>query len=174
VQCHAILGTVAYPNIHRNRLPLLLLNNILGGPGMNSRLNLSVREKYGYTYNIESGYTAFNDTGLFHCYFSTEKKNLKKAGELVYKELRRLKEHKLGTLQLQQAKAQFNGQIALAEENKMNVMLMLGKNLVQDLPIETLDEVIHKINRISSDEIQDIANEIFDFNNISYLAYVSE
>lgn len=174
VQCHAILGNTCYAHSDVKRLPMLLLNNILGGPGMNSRLNLSVREKYGYTYNIESGYTAFKDTGLFHCYLSTEKKNLKKAVELVKKELKKLKEIPLSSMQLHHAKTQFNGQIALSEENRLNIMLMLGKNLVQGYPLDTLDEVMHKINLISAQELQDIANEIFDFNNISYLAYVSE
>lgn len=174
VQCHAILGNTCYAHSDEKRLPMLLLNNILGGPGMNSRLNLSVREKYGYTYNIESGYTAFKDTGLFHCYLSTEKKNLKKAVELVKKELKKLKEIPLSIMQLHHAKTQFNGQIALSEENRLNIMLMLGKNLVQGYPLDTLDEVMHKINLISAQDLQDIANEIFDFNNISYLAYVSE
>jgi predicted Zn-dependent peptidase len=141
---------------------------------MNSRLNLSVREKYGYTYNIESGYTGFIDTGLFHCYLSTEKKNLNKAVDLVYKELKRLKEQKLSAIQLHHAKTQFNGQIALSEENRLNIMLMLGKNLVQGFSMETLNEVIHKINQIDADELQEIANEIFEFDKLSYLAYVSE
>lgn len=174
VQCHAILGNIAYPHNDARRLPMLLLNNLLGGPGMNSRLNLSVREKYGYTYNIESGYTGFRDTGLFHCYLSTEKKNLNKAIDLVHRELKKLKEQRLTPLQLHHAKTQFNGQIALSEENRLNIMLMLGKNLVQGLPIESLDEVMHKINDIQAKELQDIANEIFEYNNISYLAYVSE
>ena len=108
VQCHAILGNTCYAHSHPKRLQMLLLNNILGGPGMNSRLNLSVREKHGYTYNIESGYTGFIDTGLFHCYLSTEKKSLNKAVDLVYKELKRLKEQKLSAIQLHHAKTQFN------------------------------------------------------------------
>ncbi|HEY1047249.1 MAG TPA: insulinase family protein, partial [Bacteroidia bacterium] len=142
--------------------------------GMNSRLNLSVREKYGYTYNVESGYTAFKDTGLFHCYLSTEKKNLKKAVELIKKEMGKLKDQQLSATQLEHAKRQFNGQLALAEENRMNIMLMLGKNTAQNYPIESLDEVMHKIKAISSAELQEIANEIFDFKMMSYLAYVSE
>jgi predicted Zn-dependent peptidase len=153
---------------------MLLLNNLLGGPGMNSRLNLSVREKHGYTYNIESGYTAFMDTGLFHCYLSAEKKNLNKSIDLINKELKKLKDTKLSELQLHHAKTQFNGQIALSEENRMNLMLLLGKNIAQDYPIESLKEVIHKINSIKASELQEIANEIFDFTQMSYLAYISE
>jgi predicted Zn-dependent peptidase len=174
MQCHAILGNICYPHLDKHRLPMLLLNNLLGGPGMNSRLNISVREKHAYTYNVESGYTAFTDTGLFHCYLSTEKKNLNKAVNLIYKELKRLQTHKLSPMQLHHAKTQFNGQIALSEENRLNVMLMLGKNIVQGYSIESLEEVIHKINQIKAEELQDIANEIFDANNISYLAYISD
>ncbi len=174
VQCHAILGNTCYPHLHKNRLPMLLLNNILGGPGMNSRLNLSVREKYGYTYNIESGYTAFRDTGLFHCYLSTDKKNLNKAVDLVKKELKKLRDTPLTNTQLKHAKMQFNGQIALAEENRMNIMLMLGKNIAQDYSIESLQEVINKINNISSTQLSDLANEIFDIEKMSYLAYISD
>lgn len=174
VQCHAILGNVCYPQNHSKRLPMLLLNNLLGGPGMNSRLNLSVREKYGYTYNIESGYTAFRDTGLFHCYLSTDKKNLEKAIKVVQSELRKLKEKPLTNIQLSHAKMQFNGQMAMAEENRQNIMLMLGKNIAQGYPIESLKEVMHKINEIKAEQLHEIANEIFDFNQMTYLAYVSD
>jgi len=174
IQCHAILGNICYPHEHDNRLPMLLLNNLLGGPGMNSRLNLSVREKHGYTYNVESGYTAFKDTGLFHCYLSAEKKNLKKSVDLIHKELKKLKEIRLSAIQLHHAKTQFNGQIALSEENRMNLMLLLGKNIAQDYSIESLKEVIHKINEITAEQLIEIANEVFDFPQMSYLAYVSE
>ncbi|MCC6818796.1 MAG: insulinase family protein [Bacteroidia bacterium] len=174
LQCHAILGSICYPHKHPNRLAMLLLNNLLGGPGMNSRLNLSVREKYGYTYNVESGYTSFRDTGLFHCYLSTDKKNLDKAVNLVWKELKKLKEKPLTAMQLSHAKMQFNGQIAMGEENRQNIMLMLGKNIVQGYKIESLKEVMNKINEISALQLQQIANEIFDLDKMSYLAYVSD
>ena len=174
IQCHAIVGNIAYPYTHKNRIPLLLLNNLLGGPGMNSRLNLSIREKYGYTYNIESGYSAFKDTGLFHCYFSTEKKYLNKTLDLIKKELNLLKSKPLTTLQLNQAKNQFIGQISLSEEHRLNVILALGKNLAQDYPIESLDDAIKKIENIQANTIQDIANEIFEIDQMSRLIFTSE
>ncbi len=174
IQCHAILGNTCYAHEHPLRLPMLLLNNLLGGPGMNSRLNLSVREKHGYTYNVESGYTAFKDTGLFHCYLSAEKKNLDKAVKLIYKELQKLKDTSLSAIQLHHAKTQFNGQIALSEENRMNLMLLLGKNIAQDYPIESLREVMNKINEVKASQLREIANEVFDFEQMSYLAYISE
>ena len=174
VQCHAILGQPAYAQQDNKRLGLMLLNNILGGPGMNSRLNISVRERMGYTYNVESGYTAFRDTGLFHCYLSTDFKNLNKAVELVKKEMLLLKNKTLSPIQLSHAQNQFNGQISLSEENRMNVLLMMGRHLAQGYPIDSLEQVIKAVNALSSKQLQDIANEIFDLDKISYLAYVSE
>lgn len=174
VQCHAIIGNTCYPQLHKNRLPMLVLNNVLGGPGMNSRLNLSVREKYGYTYNVESGYMAFRDTGLFHCYLSTEKKNLEKSVDLVRRELKKLRDIRLSGTQLHNAQRQFNGQIAMAEENRLNIMLMLGKNIAQGYPVESLDEVMHKISQVTAPQLLEIANEIFNVTNMSYLAYVSD
>ncbi len=174
VQCHAILGNVCYPQYHPKRFPLLLMNNILGGPGMNSRLTLSIREKHGYTYNVESGYSGFSETGLFHCYLSTDKVNLNKSVDLIYKELKKLQEIKLSSNQLQQAITQFKGQLVLAEESRINLMLLLAKNLTQGYPIETLSDVLHKIDQIKSEEIIEIANELFIPEKMSYLAYVSE
>lgn len=174
IQCHAIIGNIAYPYNHQNRIPMLLLSNLLGGPGMNSRLNLSIREKYGYTYNIESGYSAFKDTGLFHCYFSTEKKYLHKALDLVNKEFLLLKTKPLSSLQLKQAKSQFIGQISLSEENRLNIILALGKNLAQDYTIESLEDAIKKVEKIDSKTLQDIANEIFEDNQMSSLIFTSE
>lgn len=174
VQCHAILGNICYPQYHPKRYPLLLMNNILGGPSMNSRLTLSIREKHGYTYNVESGYSGFSETGLFHCYLSTDKNNLNKSVDLIYKELKKLQEIKLSSNQLQQAITQFKGQLVLAEESRINLMLLLAKNLTQGYPIETLSEVLHKIDKINSEEIIEIANELFIPEKMSYLAYVSE
>ncbi len=174
VQCHSILGNVCYNFNHKNRIPMLLLNNILGGPGMNSRLNLSIREKFGYTYNIESGYSAFYDTGLFHCYLSTEKKHLEKSNQLLKKELQKLKDNKLSPLQLSQYINQFKGQIAMAEENRLNVILALGKNVAQNYEIESLESALKKVEQINSEQLRDIANEIFDFNQLTELSFVSE
>ncbi len=173
VQCHAILGNTCFKHSSKERFPMMLLNNLLGGPGMNSRLTLAIREKHGYTYNVESGYSAFSDTGLFHCYLSTDKKYLDKSVALVYKELQKLKDKKLSKLQLHQAKTQLKGQIVLAEESRMNLMLLMGKSLAQHQELETLKEVLHKLDLITSEEIMDISNRIFNFDKMSYLAYVS-
>ncbi len=173
VQCHAIMGNTCYKHESKERFPMMLLNNLLGGPGMNSRLTLAIREKHGYTYNVESGYSAFSDTGLFHCYLSTDKKYLDKSVALVYRELQKLKDKKLSPLQLHQAKTQLKGQIVLAEESRMNLMLLMGKSLAQNQELETLKEVLHKLDSITSEEIINISNKIFNFDKMSYLAYVS-
>ncbi|MES2616245.1 MAG: pitrilysin family protein [Bacteroidota bacterium] len=173
VQCHAILGNICYKHSSKERFPMMLLNNLLGGPGMNSRLTLAIREKHGYTYNVESGYTPFSDTGLFHCYLSTDKKYLEKSVALVYKELQKLKDKKLSTLQLHQAKTQLKGQIILAEESRLNLMLLMGKSIAQGQHLETLQEVIDKLDAIKAEEILTIANSVFNFDKMSYLAYIS-
>lgn len=172
-QCHAIVGNTCFRHQSKERFPMTLLNNLLGGPGMNSRLTLAIREKHGYTYNVESGYSAFSDTGLFHCYLSTDKKFLDKSVALIYRELKKLKDKKLSTLQLHQAKTQLKGQIVLAEESRMNLMLLMGKSLAQHQELETLEEVLHKIDLITSDEILAVANRVFNFDKMSYLAFVS-
>jgi predicted Zn-dependent peptidase len=174
LQCHAILGNMCYPYHDKKRIPMLLLSNILGGPGMNSRLNLSIREKFGYTYNIESGYSSFIDSGFFHCYLSTEKKYLKKSIALIHKELKKMREKPLSSIQLIHAKNQFKGQVSLAEENRLNVILALGKNLAQNYPIESLENALKKIDIIQPNEIQEMANEIFDIDQISSLIFMSE
>jgi predicted Zn-dependent peptidase len=170
-QAHCVIGAPAYGFDHENRLGLYLLNNMLGGPGMNSRLNLSLREKKGFTYNIESNYTPYSDTGIFNIYFGTDQNNLAKSIQLVKKELRDLKDKKLGTLQLSKAKKQLIGQQAIASENLEGYMLSMGKSMLVFNQVETLEEVNKKIEGITAGKIQDIANEIFEDKNLSMLIY---
>jgi len=174
IQCHAILGNICYAYDSPSKYPMLLLNNLLGGPGMNSRLNLSVREKYGYTYNVESGYTAFSDTGLFHLYLSTERKNLEKAVHVAVREMNKLMQDRITPHQLKQAQQQYCGQLLISEENRLQLMLMMGKCIAQGQKIETTEEVINKIQAVSAENLRDTAMEIFDPSGVSYLAYVSD
>jgi predicted Zn-dependent peptidase len=122
-QTHCVIGNTAYASSHKNKTGLLLLNNLLGGMGMSNRLNLEIREKYGIAYTIESNYTALTDTGIFSIYFGTDAEKADKATRLVHKELKKLREQKLGRLQLHQKKHKFIGQIALAEENRMSLII---------------------------------------------------
>ena len=171
---YAIMGVPAFEEDHKNRFGLLLLNNLLGGPGMNSRLNLSIREKYGYTYHVESGYQSFFDGGLFHCYLSAEEKYIDKSIELIKKELKKLKEQKLGKVQLSQAKNQFIGQIIMGNESKNGLMIHIGKGILKHNKAMSIQETIQKIKNLTAEQLLDIANEVFDFENFSHLQYLPE
>lgn len=170
-QTHCILGTVAYDLHNPKRIAMHLLNNILGGPGSNSRLNLALREKHGYAYNIESMYTPYTDTGLFTIYFGTDKDNLDKAYKLVLKELEKIREQRLGVMQLFKAKRQLIGQMAIATESNESIMLSAAKSyLVYEQP-DDLSTVINQIENISAVDIMEVANEILAPNLLSTLIY---
>lgn len=170
-QSHCILGNIAYDHQHPQRIGMVLLNNILGGQSMNSRLNLSLRERNGLAYNIESNYTAYSDTGQFSIYFGTDKENLDRAIKLVQKELQQLKNKELGTQQLVKAKKQMIGQLAIASENREDLMLTIGKSYLLYDHVDSLQQVYEKIERLTSREIMEIANEIFDESQTSILIY---
>ncbi|PKQ68916.1 M16 family metallopeptidase [Raineya orbicola] len=173
-QAHHAIGCTAYSLNDKKRVPFFMLNNILGGPSMNTRLNMALREKNGLVYGIEASYIPYTDTGEWGIYFATDLKNLAKAQTLIYKEIRKLKEQKLSHLQLHTAKQQLMGQIALAEENFMNLMLVLGKSLLDTRKIESLQEIFKKIEAISAEDIWEVANEIFDESQFSTLTYLPE
>jgi predicted Zn-dependent peptidase len=171
-QAHCMIGCPAYSLTDEKRIPFFMLSNILGGPGMNSWLNLAVREKHGLVYTIDANYATYIDTGLFGIYFGTEKKQLKKTTSLVLKELRRLREKPLGTTQLHTAKEQLMGQLAMAEESNMGLLMMMAKSILDLDKIDSLNEIFDQIRGISAKELQDIANEILFEDNLSYLNYI--
>lgn len=173
-QCHYIIGNLSYSLHSKNRTAMVLLNNILGGPGMNSRLNLAVREKFGYTYSIESGYHAYSDVGIFHLYLATEKKYLSKSVALAKREVQRLAEKKISSGALRNYKNQFVGQLALANENKGNVTISAAKSMLHFNKPFLLNEVIAKVNEVTEDAILSCANEVFDPNHLSTLLFESE
>jgi predicted Zn-dependent peptidase len=151
-----------------------LLTNILGGPALNSRLTLSIREKYGYSYNVEANYNPYSDTGFWTIYLGTDKKYLEKSLNLVHKELKKLRENKLSTLQLHQAKQQLKGHLALSLESNSGLMLGLGKSFLLFNQIDTLQEIHDGINKVTSSEILDIANEYFNKDVISELVFITD
>ena len=173
-QAHRIIGNIAYSRKHKNRTGLILLNNLLGGPAMNSRLNLAIREKYGFTYNLESNYSAYTDTGIFNIYLGTDNQHLEKTDQLLKKELSKLKDVKLGTLQLHSAKMQLTGQIALAQESKAGFMLAIGKSLLLHDRVESLPEIYAKIEALTAENLLEIANEIFDEKQLSTLTFMGK
>ncbi|MBU0763407.1 MAG: insulinase family protein [Bacteroidetes bacterium] len=170
-QAHCIIGNIAYEFDHDNRLGLGLLSNILGGPGMNSRLNLLLREKHGLVYNVESSYSSYVDTGLIGIYFGTEKENLEKSIRLIHNELKRIRTQRLGKLQLHRAKQQMLGHIAISADNNANLLLTLGKSLMLFDKVDSLEEIAEKIEIITASGLMDIANEIFDPERLSMLIY---
>ena len=161
-QTHCIIGNRAYSTAHHHKTGLLLLNNLLGGMGMSNRLNLEIREKYGIAYTIESNYTPLTDTGIFSIYFGTDAEKAEKALRLVHKELKKLRDQKLGSLQMQQAKQKFIGQIALAEENRMGLIISMAKSLLDFDHVDTLEQIFEKINACTAEQLLEISNEVFD------------
>jgi predicted Zn-dependent peptidase len=170
-QTHVMMGNVAYPSDHEDRIGLFLLSNLLGGPGMNARLHMTLRERHGYTYNVETNYSTYSDTGLFSIYLGTDEKHLNKCLNLTHKELRLLREKGLGTLQLHKAKQQILGQVAIAQENNQSQMLGLGKSLLLRDDVRTWKEIAQKIDALTATDLKRIANEILNEKDFSYLIY---
>ena len=139
---------------------------------MNSRLNLSLREKLGYVYSIEANYSSFADTGLFGLYFGTEPKQLNRSINAVFKELNQLKNKPLSTLQLHKVKEQLIGQMAMAEETNVSIMMMMGKSLLNMRKIDSFETVVKKIKKITPSQMQAVAEEIFDKDTLNILTFV--
>ncbi len=170
-QAHVVIGSRSYDFHHPKKQTLYLLNNLLGGTGMNSRLNISLREKSGLVYNVESSLNSFSDTGMFSVYFGSDQKSVDKCIRLVMKELKRLRTEKLSSNQLISAKRQLIGQLGVSSEQKENIALSMGKSFLHFNKFDSLSEIYQKIERITSDDILVVANEIFDENNLSTLVY---
>lgn len=170
-QNHCIIGNIGYDLHHSRRMGLFMLNNILGGQGMNSRLNLSLREKRGYAYNVESMYNPYTDTGLVTIYFGTDNRNLGKSISVTHAELDRLRRQPLGTLQLTKAKNQIKGYLARAYENHESLMLSLGKSLLIFDRIDPVQEIFRKIDAVTTSELAETAGIVFDKESLSTLIY---
>ncbi|MEA5428964.1 M16 family metallopeptidase [Arcicella lustrica] len=173
-QAHVAIGRNAYALADEKRLPFFMLVNLLGGFGMNSRLNLAVRERNGLVYAIDAGYTPFIDTGYWGIYFATEAKRLNKVNTLILKELKKLRDISLTKTQLINTKEQLMGQMAMSEEGNMSFMLMMAKSLLDIDRIDTLDELFEQIKNVSATQLQDLANEMFQEEDLSYLTFLPE
>ena len=171
-QAHFMIGGLAYDLYNPKRAAAGLLNNVLGGPGLNSHLNLYIREKHGIAYHLESQYTAFSDTGCMHIYLGTDMDQLNRSIKLIGRILDKLRRQSLGTLQLHQAKKQLIGHLALNQESNVNTMLNLAKSLLIFDKIESDEEVYNKIYNISSSDILEVANELLDPKNLSTLTFI--
>jgi predicted Zn-dependent peptidase len=170
-QAHAVMGGLA-PSYHNDeRVAMSLLINILGGPALNSRLNLSVRERYGYAYSIEANYHTFADTGYWQIYFGSESKNVSKTLSLIDKELEKLQSKPLTNSQLAQAKKQFKGHLALGMDVNSGLMQGLGKSMLAFGQIDTIAEMHQAIDKITVQEIQDLAKQYFSRDQLSSLVF---
>ena len=170
-QNHCIIGNIAYDLKDIRRMRMFLLNNIICGQGMNSRLNLSLREKNGLAYNVESSYNPYFDTGVFSIYFGTDSQYLEKSISITQSELKKLRESKLGIIQLSKAKNQIKGYLARGYENHENLMLSLGKSLQVFDRIDTIEDICLKIDKVSSLELLETANEVLEPSLLSTLIY---
>jgi len=170
-QNHCIIGNVAYDYTQDNRLALSLLVNILGGAGMNSRLNLNIREKYGLAYNVEAAYTPYSDTGVFTVYFGCDAEDLEKCMRLCRKEMNGLCETHLGQMQLKKAKTQMIGQLTIASENYENMMLSIGKSFLIYGKVDELESICAEVKEIDAALLQQVAQDILPENKQSVLIY---
>lgn len=170
-QAHAVLGGMAPGYSEESRRGMTLLINVLGGPALNSRLILSVREKYGYSYNIEASYGPYADLGYWSIYFGTDQKYLDKTLKVVYRELKKIREIALTPNQLQQAKEQLKGHIALSLDSNVGLMQGLGKSLLQFNQIDTIQEMYASIDKLNRDELKHIAETYFREDSVSELIF---
>ena len=170
-QSHIILGNRACSMHNKDLTAYTILNNILGGPGLNSRLNLNIREKYGFAYSIESFLQPYSDTGVFGVYVGTDEATMNKAQKLIKNELKKLRTEKLGVLQLSKAKKQLIGQMALGQESKINQLISLAKARLNYERIESLEEIHKKIEAVTAEKLIEVAEKLFDPNSLSTLIY---
>lgn len=171
-QMHALVGCPAPNAFDEKKVAFTLMNNLLGGPAMNSRLNVAVREKHGFCYTIESQYTPFSDTGLFYIYAGIEAEAKEKFLTIVHEELKKLRNKPLSTLQLHAAQQQFIAQMAISNEQALNEMQSIGKAYMVYDHVDTLEEMAHDIMSVSASQVQDLANELFTDESFSYLYFV--
>ncbi|MFN2428597.1 MAG: M16 family metallopeptidase [Cryomorphaceae bacterium] len=170
-QAHLIMGGIAYPNNHDLNTAAVLMNNYLGGPAMNSRLNMNIREKHGIAYNIESAFQPYSDTGLISIYLGTDKKLMERSEKLVHRELTQLREKRLTTTALHRAKQQLKGQLALSQEGGASLMQALGKSMIIKDKVSSMKEVLDRIDSVTDSDVLEVANHCFDRENLCVLIY---
>ncbi len=168
-QAHVMLGTQAYRYDDPKRMTLYLLNNIIGGPGMNARLNLSLRERHGLVYTVESSMAAYSDTGVWSVYFGCDHHDINRCLRLVRKELDRVMLRPLSASQLMAAKRQLKGQIAIACDNREQFALDFGRNFLHHGYERDLDKLFRKIDAVTAEDIQQVAGELFPADNLTTL-----
>ena len=170
-QAHVMIGSRGYNAYDDKRTALYLLNNILGGPGMNSRLNVSLRERRGLVYTVESNLTSYTDTGAFCIYFGTDPEDVDTCLKLTYKELKRMRDVKMTSSQLMAAKKQLIGQIGVASDNNENHALGMAKTFLHYNKYESSESVFRRIEALTAEGLLEVANEMFAEEYLSTLIY---
>jgi predicted Zn-dependent peptidase len=170
-QTHGVIGGMAPSYKSESRIPMSLLINLLGGPALNSRLNLTVREKYGLAYTVEASYNTYADTGFWQIYLGSESKNIDKAIELIYKEVKLLETKELTSIQLHRAKEQLKGHLALGMDSNSGLMQGLGKSMLAFNQIDTLQEMHQEIDKITSKQLLEMAATFMKRDSCSELIF---
>lgn len=170
-QAHVMIGSRGYNAYDDKRTALYLLNNILGGPGMNSKLNVSLRERRGLVYNVESNLTSYTDTGAFCIYFGTDIEDMDTCLKLTHKELKRMRDVKMTSSQLAAAKKQLIGQIGVASDNFENNALGMAKTYLHYHKYESSEVVFKRIETLTAEQLMEVANEMFAEEYLSTLIY---
>ena len=168
-QAHVMIGNRAYSAIHPLRIPLYLLNNMLGGPGMNARLNVILRERRGLVYSVESSMVCYGDTGLWAVYFGCDPHDVNRCVRLVKGEFKRLMEKPLSEKTLAAAKKQIKGQLAVACDNNENFAIDFGKSFLHFGDEKDIEKLYQKIDAVTAEQIQQVAKEIFDKDSLATL-----
>jgi predicted Zn-dependent peptidase len=170
-QAHVMLGTQAYDIHHPLRIPLYLLNNIIGGPGLNARLNLSLRERHGLVYTVESTMVSYGDTGIWSIYFGCDPHDVRKCLRLVRQELDKMMRKPLSATQLRNAKRQLKGQIAIACDNREQFALDFGKSFLHYGWEKDITHLYESIDQVTAEDIQKVANELFATERLTKLIF---
>lgn len=168
---HCMVGCRGYAFGDERRIPLALLNNMLGGPILNSRLSLALRERNGLTYHNESNYTPYSDAGIISIYFGTDPVHYEQALEIVHFELAKLRKQKLTGLQLHTIQKQLTGQLAIAQESNLGQMLSIGKNFLLQDKYDPIETIISRINSTTAEELLEISNDVFREDQLSMLTF---
>lgn len=170
-QAHVMIGTRAYDVNDSRRIPLYLLNNMLGGPGMNAKLNLALREHNGLVYTVESTMVAYGDTGIWSIYFGCDEHDVKRCLRLVRKELDKFMQKPLSEAQLKAAKKQIKGQVGVACDNRESFALDFGKSFLHYGWEKNVDRLYEQVDEITAEQIQAVAQELFDKDRITTLIF---
>lgn len=170
-QSHCIIGNVAYDYRNEKRLALSMLVELLGGSGMNSRLNLHIREKYGLAYDVEAAFTPYSDTGLFTVYFGCDADDTLRCRHLCEREMKRLCDNTLRPGQIRKMKVQTEGQLTLSAENYENTMLSIGKSFLVYDRVDTIEEICARVEEVDAALLRQVAEEVFDIGRQSVLVY---